>query len=74
MNGLKYQYNEDDWIILIGKQLRSSKNSKTFSSKNKRLYCTKLVRKNKEWVRPLLQAQMKKWQKMKEGKNKPFKL
>ena len=44
MNGLKYQYNEDDWIILIGKQLRSSKNSKTFSSKNKRLYCTKLVR------------------------------
>lgn len=74
MNELKYQYNEDDWIILIGKQLRSSKNSKTFSSKNKRLYCTKLVREYKEWVRPLLQAQMKKWQKMKEGKNKPFKL
>ena len=63
MNGLKYQYDEDDWIILIGKQLRSSKNSKTFSSKNKRLYCTKLVREYKEWVRPLLQAQMKKWQK-----------
>lgn len=73
-NDLKFQYNEDEWIVLIGKQLRSSKNSKTFNSKTKRLFSTKLVTEYRKWVQPLLQSQRTKWDNMMKNKQYPITL
>lgn len=56
------------WISLIGKQLRSSKNSRVTNRRSGRSFANPLVVEYTNWAMPLLQSQKSQWETLLRGK------
>lgn len=56
------------WVSLIGKQLRSSKNSRITNRRSGRTFANPLVKEYTEWAMPLLMSQKSQWESLLKGK------